>query len=102
MSVIMGLVLEVDPARFEEVVANNGDRMVEIASRGKEAGAIHHRFYANEDGSQVLVVDEWPGADEFNKFFASSQDIGELLAQAGIRSEPHPVFWRELDTPDKF
>ncbi len=102
MSVMMGLRMEVDPSRFEEVLKGNEQRFVEIAQRGKEHGAIHHRFYASESGGEVLVVDEWPDTDSFNRFFSSTPEIGELMAQAGLRNEPQPVFWRELDTADKF
>jgi hypothetical protein len=48
------------------------------------------------------VVDEWPDSESFRRFFNDSPDIGEMMAEAGVTSEPAPVFWRELDTPDKF
>jgi heme-degrading monooxygenase HmoA len=102
MSVMMGLRISVDPARFEEVVKGNPDRVIGFAERAKEYGAISHRFYASEAGDEILVVDQWPSAEAFQQFFASSPDIGEMMAEAGMTSQPTPVFWRELDTPDKF
>jgi heme-degrading monooxygenase HmoA len=73
-----------------------------ISERAKEHGAIHHRFYANTEGNAILVVDEWPDAESFQRFFESSPDIGEMMGEAGVTGEPHPEFWRELDTEDKF
>ena len=35
-------------------------------------------------------------------FFEDATDIGEMMADAGVTERPTPVFWRELDTPDKF
>jgi heme-degrading monooxygenase HmoA len=102
MTVMMGLRISVDPARFEKVVAGNPDRVIQIAERAKQGGALHHRFYASEAGDEVLVVDEWESADDFQRFFESSPDIGEMMGEAGVTSQPQPVFWRELDTPDKF
>jgi heme-degrading monooxygenase HmoA len=102
MPVMMGLRVTVDPARFEQVATGNADRLKGIAERAKEHGAIHHRFYASEAGDEILVVDEWPDAESFQTFFSNSPDIGEMMAEAGVTSEPRPVFWRELDTPDKF
>ncbi|HEY3727246.1 MAG TPA: hypothetical protein VGL51_08745 [Solirubrobacteraceae bacterium] len=102
MSVMMGMRLVVDPARFEEVLNANRDRAMAISERGKQAGAIHHRFYANQAGGEVLIVDEWPDAESFQKFFESGSDVGELMGQAGVTGQPQPEFWRELDTPDKF
>jgi hypothetical protein len=102
MSVIMGLRLEVGQASFEQALSSDPDRLATIAARSREYGAIHHRFYASVDGTQVLVVDEWPDPESFQKFFEASPDIGEMMGEAGLRNEPHPVLWRELDTPDKF
>jgi hypothetical protein len=53
-------------------------------------------------GGEVLVVDEWPDASSFLRFFESSPDISEMMGEAGVTERPTPVFWRELDTPDKF
>lgn len=47
------------------------------------------------------MVDEWPDAS-FMRFFEDGTDIAELMAEAGVTERPTPVFWRELDTPDKF
>jgi heme-degrading monooxygenase HmoA len=102
MSVMMGMRITVDPARFEEVVNSNRDQLIAISDRGKQAGAIHHRFYANAAGGEVLIVDEWPDAESFHKFFDNSPDIAQMMGEAGVTGRPEPVFWRELDTPDKF
>ena len=103
MSVMMGLRMAIDPARFAEVVAEDPDRVVRIAEKGRQAGAIHHAFYANTAGGEVLVVDEWPDAESFLKFFEDTQgEIGPLMASAGMTERPTPVFWEQMDTPDKF
>lgn len=102
MSVMMGLRLTVDQASFEKAIRSDPDRLARISERAKQHGAIHHRFYANAGGNEVLVVDEWPDADSFQRFFAASPDIGEMMGEAGLRHEPEPAFWHELDTPDKF
>jgi len=102
MSVMMGLRISVDRDSFEQMASNNSDRLVAVGERAKQHGAIHHAFYASHTGDEVLVVDEWPDADSFQKFFASSPEIPEFMAEAGARGEPQPVFWHELDTADKF
>jgi hypothetical protein len=102
MSVMMGLRLSVDPANFERALMSDPERLTRISERAKQHGAIHHRFFVNEGGGEVLVVDEWPDADSFQRFFQASPDIGEMMGEAGLSHEPEPVFWRELDTPDKF
>ena len=102
MSVIMGLRVTADPDRVQQALTSDPERLKRIAQRARDGGCIHHRFYANEAGSAVLVVDEWPDVDSFMRFFESSHDIGEMMAEGGVTERPTPEFWHELDTPDKF
>jgi hypothetical protein len=102
MSVMMGLRISVDPDRFEEVVKADHDRILGISEDAKSRGAIHHTFYANDAGGEILVVDEWPSKEAFLEFFGSNAKVAELMGEAGVAERPTPVFWRELDTPDKF
>src|ERR1700739_4304276 len=102
MSGMMGLRITADRARVEEALNSDPERLKGIAQRARDAGCIHHRFYANEAGGEVLVVDEWPDAASFMRFFEESPDIGEMMAEPGVTERPTPVFCRELDTVDKF
>jgi quinol monooxygenase YgiN len=101
MSVIMTMRISADPAKLEEIAAQNGDRLRAIAGRAKEAGVIAHRFYGSEDG-KVMVVDEWPDAQSFQSFFESEQgEIGPLMQEVGATGEPEVSFWRKLETGDE-
>lgn len=101
MSVMMGLRLTVDPQQFEQAASENGPLLESIVQRAKQAGAIHHQFYAGD--GEVLVVDEWPDRASFEGFFdAASDDIGSLMGRAGVTNQPQPLFWRPMDTADKF
>lgn|SRR5437762_11297363 len=102
MSVIMGLRISVDRGRFEEAINSDQARLQEISERSKQHGAIHHRFYASLAGDEVLVVDEWPDPESFQRFFEASPEIGAMMGEAGVSSEPRPEFWQVLDTADKF
>jgi hypothetical protein len=101
MSVMVGLRLTVDPARFEAIAHEKQEFMNAIAARGKEMGAIHHRFMAGD--GEVMVADEWPSTEAFQAFFEEQgEKIGALMAEAGVSNEPRPVFWRPMDTSDSF
>lgn len=102
MSVMMGLRVAADPARVQQALTSDPERLQSIAQPARDAGCIHHRFFANEAGGEVLIVDEWPDAESFLSFFQNNPDIGEMMGEAGVTEQPTPVFWRELDTPDKF
>ena len=101
MSVMMGLRLTADPQRFEQAVKDNEELLQSIVARAKQAGAIHHAFYAGD--GEVLVVDEWPDEASFQGFYDSTgAEIGELMSRAGVSNEPQPLFWHLMDTVDKF
>lgn len=102
MSIIMSLRIQADASRVEQALTSDPARLQGISERSKQAGAIHHAFYASEDGNSVLVVDEWPDKEAFLGFFNNSPDIGEMMGEAGVTSPPTPEFWQELDTPDRF
>jgi hypothetical protein len=102
MSVMMGLRIAGDAQRIEQALNSDPERLKRISQRARDAGCTSHAFYANEAGGEVLVVDEWPDAESFARFFEDGTDIGEMMAEAGVTERPTPVFWRQLDTPDRF
>jgi heme-degrading monooxygenase HmoA len=94
--------MRANPDKIEEVASQNAEQMRSIADRAKEHGLIAHRFYGNEDGGQVMVIDEWPDRESFERFFGSVQDeIQPLMQQSGVEGEPGINFWRKLDTHDE-
>ena len=101
MSVIMTLRAKGDPDALERRAAQNPDGMRAIADRAKEHGLIAHRFYGTDDG-QIMVVDEWPDAESFQRFFASVRDeIDPMMRDVGVTEEPEVTFWRKLESHDE-
>ena len=100
MSVIMTMRLKADPKKLEEIAGQDPDRMQSIVDAAKEAGLIAHRFYGSDDG-QVMVIDEWPDAQSFQRFFGEqSSNIQPLMEESGVQSEPEVTFWQKLETGD--
>jgi heme-degrading monooxygenase HmoA len=102
MSVVITLRLKADPSRLQEVMPSNEARWQAVNGRAKGLGAIHHRFIAGADGTEILVLDEWESAEAFQKFFEASDDIRAIMGEVGVTSEPEVTFWHALDTPDAF
>jgi hypothetical protein len=100
MSVIVIVKLKGDKVAFEKLIAERGQEMKEISTRGQAAGAIHHRFGANADGT-IVIVDEWNNAESFQKFF-SDPEIAELMKGSGVEGAPEFLIVDALDTPDQF
>jgi heme-degrading monooxygenase HmoA len=100
MSVIMTMHLKADAKKLEEIAGQDPDRIRSIADAAKGAGLIAHRFYGSDDG-QVMVIDEWPDAQSFQRFFEEqSSKIQPLMEESGLQSEPEVTFWQKLETGD--
>jgi hypothetical protein len=98
MSVIMTLRVSADPKAVERMAQDDPERMQRISSLAQSHGAIAHRFYGSEN--QVLVIDEWPDAESFQRFFAEAEpEIGPMM-QAVATGEPEITFWTKLETGD--
>lgn len=102
MAVMVVLMLEGDPVRIQQALTSDTERLTAVSERAKGKGALHHAFYGNVDGSGVVVVDEWETAEGFQQFFSESQEIGQMMGEAGVTNQPTPSFWSKLDTPDAF
>jgi quinol monooxygenase YgiN len=98
MPVIMTFRVQGDPDKLERLAKEKQDILQSIAERAKAAGIIAHRFYGSD--GQIMVVDEWPDSESFNRFFESEQAaIGPMMAEVAT-GEPEITFWRKLDTHD--
>jgi quinol monooxygenase YgiN len=98
VSVIMTLRVSGDPDKLEQLAAEKPDVLSGIVAQSKAHGLIAHRFYGSD--GQLMVVDEWPDPESFQRFFEATQaEIGPLMAQVAT-GEPEITFWRKLETGD--
>lgn len=98
MSVIMTFLVQGDPDQLERRAAANPDAMRALAERAREHGLIAHRFYGSD--GQIMVLDEWPDPESFQRFFESTREEIEPMMREVSSSEPVITFWRKLDTHD--
>ena len=98
MSVIVTLVVPGDPNAMERIAAGAPARLEAIAAAAEGHGVIAHRFYGSE--GKLMVIDEWPDAESFQRFFAEQEPtIGPMMQQVA-RGEPEITFWTKLETGD--
>src|SRR3954453_16757016 len=80
MSVLLTLRAKGDPVKLEKMAANDPGKIRAISDDADKFGCIEHRFYGSED-EQILVLDEWPDAENFHRFFdAHKGDIRPSMA----------------------
>ena len=91
MSVIVTLRFTGDAAKLEEFAAANDGHMQGIIEAAKGHGLIAHRFYGSEDGTKVLIVDEWPDRESFETFAEEqAPQIEPMLKAAGGKGVAGP------------
>jgi quinol monooxygenase YgiN len=100
MSVIMTLRVSGDPKAAERLAQEDPEKLERIMQSAKSHGLIAHRFYGSE--GKIMVIDEWPDAASFERFFAESEpEIGPMMQEVAT-SEPEIVFWTKLETGDDY
>jgi len=97
MSVIMTMTMPGDRQELERFAAQNKEAVRAIASQAKEHGVIAHRFYGTE--GRIMVADEWPDEQSFQRFFADSPEVADMMERAHA-GKPEIHFWRHLDVDD--
>ena len=103
MSVIMTLEVNGDPKAMEQFASENRDKMEAVLEAAKSHGLIAHRFYGSDDGTKLLVLDEWPDRESFEAFFREQESqIAPMFEAVRATNNPDPTFWQVLETHDKF
>jgi hypothetical protein len=101
MSVIMVQEITADSNALEQFASANKETLQSILEAARNHGLIAHRFYGSEDGSKVLVLDEWPDRESFESFAEEQAPQIEPMFEATRATEiGEPTFWRELTTHD--
>jgi hypothetical protein len=100
VSVLVVVKVSGDTARFRTALQDRAEEFETFAARGKEAGAIHHRFGVG-DGF-VLVVDEWESAEDFQQFFGDPKLQEFIGTVGGNPTEPEITITEAIASPDQF
>jgi quinol monooxygenase YgiN len=98
MSVLMTLRVTGDPKKLEGLAAGGDSPLGLIRERAVENGCLSHHFYGTDD--EIMVVDEWRDEASFRTFFDGSPEIKDIMAGAGVTTQPEIQVWRKLETGD--
>ena len=86
---------------FQKSLVDRPEEFLEIARKGKAAGALHHYFGVGPD--YVLVIDEWETPQQFEAFF-TEPSMQEWVATVGADTSvpPEITVADAVDSPDRF
>ena len=100
MSVIVVGKLQADPASIQKLWKDREADFKAVRKEAEAAGALHHRWGIG-DGF-VMLIDEWPDAASFEKFFNGNATIPQLMQQAGVQGPPEFTIVEAATGPDEF
>ena len=86
-----------DVAKAIEGLRANAEFLEEITESTKGAGMLHHRFVAGE--SELMVIDEWETAEQFQSFFDGNPKVAEVMASIGMTGPPAVSVFESIDGP---
>ena len=90
------------PRRHEPLRAwlqEAADDLRGLRDQAQAAGAIHHRFGA-EEGSAVVAIDEWQSAEAYQRFVQEA-NIQRVAQQAGASGPPDVKIYEAVSSPDE-
>ena len=99
MSVVVIGRMKVDPANLEKLFTSRKDTFLKVMGEAKKAGVLRHSFIAGD--GEVLILDEWPDAASFQRFFESQPEIPELMREGGVQGPPEISVYEVMDSPDR-
>lgn len=71
-----------------------------LSGSAKSGGALHHQFAAGD--GELVVVDEWETAEQFQAFFAGNPKIAEVMGSIGVTGDPQVSVFGSIDVAGTF
>ena len=90
-------------ANIEKAIAGlqaNAALLEEITEDTKAGGLIHHTFVGGE--GELVVIDEWGNAEQFQKFFERNTKIEEFVVGTGATGAPAISVFDSVEMPGTF
>jgi hypothetical protein len=96
MSVVVTVRFPVsDVAKAIQGLHDNAEFLEEITASTKSAGNIHHRFVSGD--GELVVIDEWETAEQFQSFFDGNPKVAEVMASIGMTGAPEISVYGSID-----
>jgi heme-degrading monooxygenase HmoA len=98
MSVVVTIHFPVsDVAKAIEGLPENAEVLEGISASTRDAGLLHHRFVSGE--GELVVIDEWETAEQFQSFFDGDPDVAQVMTSIGMTGAPEISVYGSIDAP---
>jgi heme-degrading monooxygenase HmoA len=89
-----------DVAKAIEGLQANAALLEEITEDTKSAGILHHRFIAG--AAELVVIDEWETAEQFQKFFEGNPKVERVTTAIGVTGPPTVTVYNSFEAAGAF
>ena len=100
MSVIVIGHMTVEPANVEKLWFDRKADFEAVREAARAAGALRHQWAFGE--GQVVIIDIWPDAGSFQKFFDGNPKFAKLMQAGGVQGPPTIEVLDARSGPDSF
>ncbi|MGC1419920.1 MAG: hypothetical protein WA786_07370 [Acidimicrobiales bacterium] len=69
----------------------------EITESTKSSGLRRHQFVAGD--GELVVIDEWDSAAQFQGFFDGNPKVAEVMSSIGMTGAPDVALFEAIDAP---
>jgi quinol monooxygenase YgiN len=66
-----------------------------IAEIARAEGCLDHRMAVSDDDREVIMIDEWPDEEAYNRF-ALNPTVIELVRRFGLHDPPESDYYRRI------
>jgi hypothetical protein len=84
-----------DVAKATEGLHANAEFLEQISESTKGAGLLHHRFVAGD--GELMVIDQWDNAEQFQSFFDGNPQVAEVMGSIGMTGPPTVSVYEDID-----
>ena len=84
-----------DVPKAIEGLHSNAKILEEITESTKSAGMLHHRFVSGD--GELVVIDEWETAEQFQSFFDGNSKVATVMEAAGVTGPPQISVFGSID-----
>lgn len=96
MSVVVTIRITVeDVAKAIDGLHGKAEFLDEITDSIKGTGMLHHRFVAGD--GELMVIDEWETAEQFQTFFEGNPKVAEVMSAIGVTGPPVVSVFESID-----
>jgi len=87
-------------AEAVESISANAPLAEDLAAYGKSSGQLGHRILAGN--GELVMIDEWGTAEQFQKFFEGNAMVEEMVYEAGVTGAPTISVFDSVEMPGTF